>query len=109
MASMKQIKKRKKSIESTGKITKAMKLVATVKLQKTKQIMFNKIQQYKADHPHESIPHMKMEIETRKELIKEIGSLSSYLKKDGVIKSFEDCNCKLRITNNNVDWESRLL
>lgn len=38
MASMKQIKKRKKTVESTGKITKAMKLVATVKLQKTKQI-----------------------------------------------------------------------
>ena len=38
MASMKQIKKRKKSVESTGKITKAMKLVATVKLQKTRQI-----------------------------------------------------------------------
>jgi F-type H+-transporting ATPase subunit gamma len=38
MASMKQIKKRKRTVESTGKITKAMKLVATVKLQKTKQI-----------------------------------------------------------------------
>ena len=38
MASMKQIKKRKRSVESTGKITKAMKLVATVKLQKTKQL-----------------------------------------------------------------------
>ena len=38
MASMKQIKKRKKSVEATGKITKAMKLVASVKLQKTKQI-----------------------------------------------------------------------
>lgn len=38
MASMKQIKKRKKSVDSTGKITKAMKLVASVKLQKTKQI-----------------------------------------------------------------------
>ena len=38
MASMKQIKQRKKTVESTGKITKAMKLVATVKLQKTKQV-----------------------------------------------------------------------
>lgn len=37
MASMKQIKQRKRTVESTGKITKAMKLVATVKLQKTKQ------------------------------------------------------------------------
>lgn len=52
---------------------------------------------------------MKIEVETRKEVIKEIGSLKGYLKKEGVIKSFEDCNCKLRITNNNVDWESRLL
>lgn len=78
-------------------------------LQKTKQAMYNKVQQYKADHPHESIPHMKMEVETRKEVIKEIGSLSNYLKKEGVIKSFEDCNCKLRITNNKVDWESEIL
>ncbi len=38
MASMKQIKQRKQTVESTGKITKAMKLVATVKLQKTKQV-----------------------------------------------------------------------
>ena len=78
-------------------------------LQKTKQIMFNKVQQYKVDHPHESIPHMKMEVETRKEVIKEIGTLKGYLKKEGAIKSFEDCNCKLRITNNNVDWESEIL
>lgn len=37
MASIKAIKKRKDTIESTGKITRAMKLVATVKLQKSKQ------------------------------------------------------------------------
>lgn len=36
MASMKDIKRRKESIQSTGQITKAMKLVATVKLQKAK-------------------------------------------------------------------------
>ena len=36
MASMKDIKRRKESIQSTGQITKAMKLVATVKLQKTR-------------------------------------------------------------------------
>lgn len=36
MASMRDIKRRKESIQSTGQITKAMKLVATVKLQKTK-------------------------------------------------------------------------
>ena len=36
MASMKDIKRRKASIQSTGQITKAMKLVATVKLQKAR-------------------------------------------------------------------------
>ena len=36
MASMRDIKRRKESIQSTGQITKAMKLVATVKLQKAK-------------------------------------------------------------------------
>lgn len=37
MASMIDIKRRKASIESTGQITKAMKLVSTVKLQRAKQ------------------------------------------------------------------------
>ena len=36
MASMKDIKRRKGSIQSTQQITKAMKLVSTVKLQKAK-------------------------------------------------------------------------
>ena len=36
MASMRDIKRRKESIKSTGQITKAMKLVSTVKLQKAK-------------------------------------------------------------------------
>lgn len=36
MASMREIKRRKGSIQSTGQITKAMKLVSTVKLQKAK-------------------------------------------------------------------------
>ena len=36
MASMRDIKRRRGSIESTGQITKAMKLVSTVKLQKAK-------------------------------------------------------------------------
>ena len=36
MASMRDIKRRKASIQSTGQITKAMKLVSTVKLQKAK-------------------------------------------------------------------------
>ena len=81
----------------------------TLILQKTKQIMYDKVQQYKADHPHESIPHMKMEIETRKQIIKEMGGLDDYFKKEGVFKAFEDCNCKLRITSNEVDWESEIL
>lgn len=37
MASMRDIKRRKESIESTGQITRAMKLVSSVKLQKAKQ------------------------------------------------------------------------
>lgn len=37
MASMRDIKRRKQSVSSTQKITKAMKLVSTVKLQKAKQ------------------------------------------------------------------------
>ena len=36
MASMRDIKRRKESIQSTGQITKAMKLVSTVKLQRAK-------------------------------------------------------------------------
>ena len=36
MASMRDIKRRKTSIQGTQQITKAMKLVSTVKLQKTK-------------------------------------------------------------------------
>ena len=41
MASMRDIKRRKVSIQSTGQITKAMKLVSTVKLQRSKQIAEN--------------------------------------------------------------------
>ena len=37
MASMREIKRRRVSIQSTQQITKAMKLVSTVKLQKAKQ------------------------------------------------------------------------
>ena len=36
MASMRDIQRRKLSVESTGQITKAMKLVSTVKLQKAR-------------------------------------------------------------------------
>ncbi len=41
MASMRDIKRRRSSIQSTGQITKAMKLVSTVKLQRTKQAAIN--------------------------------------------------------------------
>ncbi len=41
MASMRDIKRRRSSIQSTGQITKAMKLVSTVKLQRTKQAAMN--------------------------------------------------------------------
>ena len=40
MASMRDIKRRKGSIQSTQQITKAMKLVSTVKLQKAKNRFF---------------------------------------------------------------------
>ena len=41
MASMRDIKRRKSSIQSTQQITKAMKLVSTVKLQRSKQHALN--------------------------------------------------------------------
>ena len=53
---MKQIKKRKRSVDSTGKITKAMKLVATVKLQKTKQVATDAIPYF--DAMYETISDM---------------------------------------------------
>ena len=56
MASMKQIKQRKRSVDSTGKITKAMKLVATVKLQKTKQMSTDAIPYF--DAMYETISDM---------------------------------------------------
>ena len=37
MASMRDIQRRKVSVQSTGQITKAMKLISTVKLQKAKE------------------------------------------------------------------------
>ena len=36
MASMREIKRRRSSVQSTQQITKAMKLISTVKLQKSK-------------------------------------------------------------------------
>ena len=44
MASMRDIKRRRESIQSTEQITKAMKLVATVKLQKAKARAEERIQ-----------------------------------------------------------------
>ena len=65
MASMKEIKRRKSSIESTGQITKAMKLVATVKLQKTKQIATD------------SIPYFNTIYETVNEILKKSNNVNS--------------------------------
>ena len=39
MASMRDIKRRKESVQSTGQITKAMKLVSSVKLQKYQNLI----------------------------------------------------------------------
>lgn len=56
MASMRDIKRRKESIQSTGQITKAMKLVATVKLQKAKQKAENAKPYF--DHMYETVNSM---------------------------------------------------
>ena len=65
MASMKEIKRRRASIESTGQITKAMKLVATVKLQKTKQIATD------------SVPYFNTIYETVSEILKKSYTVNS--------------------------------
>lgn len=56
MASMRDIKRRKESIQSTGQITKAMKLVSTVKLQKAKSRAENS-NPYN-DHMYEAVSMM---------------------------------------------------
>ena len=53
MASMRDIKRRKESIQSTGQITKAMKLVSTVKLQKAKSRAENSKPYF--DHMYEAV------------------------------------------------------
>ncbi|MDO4267679.1 MAG: ATP synthase F1 subunit gamma [Eubacteriales bacterium] len=69
MASMRDIKRRKASIQSTGQITKAMKLVSTVKLQKSRQ---------KAES---SKPYFDMMYETISSMLKKSGNLDhKYLK-----------------------------
>ena len=64
MASMRDIKRRKESVQSTGQITKAMKLVSSVKLQKAKQ---------KAE---ESKPYFDTMYETVAAMIAKSGQLS---------------------------------
>ena len=74
MASMKEIKRRRDSIISTSQITKAMKLVATVKLQKTKQIATD------------SIPYFNVMYDTMASVLKKSASVNNkYIKnvKDG--------------------------
>ena len=47
MASMRDIKRRKSSIQSTQQITKAMKLVSTVKLQRARPVSYTHLDVYK--------------------------------------------------------------
>lgn len=71
MASMRDIKRRKSSIQSTGQITKAMKLVSTVKLQKSK----NRAEQTK--------PYFKHMYEAILAMLKKSGNIDHpYLKGD---------------------------
>ena len=72
MASMRDIKRRKASIQSTGQITKAMKLVSTVKLQKSRQ---------KAEN---SKPYFDMMYGTISSMLKRSGNIDhKYLKAGG--------------------------
>lgn len=64
MASMRDIKRRKTSIQSTGQITKAMKLVSTVKLQKAK------------GHAEEAKPYFKYLYEAINSILKKSGNIS---------------------------------
>lgn len=56
MASMRDIKRRKESIQSTGQITKAMKLVSTVKLQRAKSRAENSKPYF--DHMYDAVTSM---------------------------------------------------
>ena len=64
MASMRDIKRRKSSIQSTGQITKAMKLVSTVKLQKSRT---------KAEN---SKPYFELMFETISEMLGKSGNIN---------------------------------
>ena len=70
MASTKAIKKRKDTIESTGKITRAMKLVSTVKLQKSKQ------------RAESTIPYFDTMYETIHEIASKSGNVIEFLFKN---------------------------
>ena len=64
MASMRDIKRRKESIQSTGQITKAMKLVSTVKLQKAKT------------RAEQSLPYFNYMYQTVSSMLKKSSTLS---------------------------------
>lgn len=79
MASMRDIKRRKESITSTSQITKAMKLVSTVKFQKAK------------DHAEETKPYFQKMYETVSHMLASVGDQCSQpllrkVEKDGPIK-----------------------
>ena len=79
MASMRDIKRRKESITSTSQITKAMKLVSTVKFQKAK------------DHAEETKPFFQKMYETVSHMLASVGDQCSHpllrkVEKDGPIK-----------------------
>ena len=79
MASMRDIKRRKESITSTSQITKAMKLVSTVKFQKAK------------DHADETKPYFQKMYETVSHMLASVGDQCSHpllrkVEKDGPIK-----------------------
>lgn len=66
MASMRDIKRRKESITSTSQITKAMKLVSTVKFQKAK------------DHAEETKPYFQKMYETVSHMLASVGDQCSH-------------------------------
>ena len=72
MASMRDIKRRRASIQSTEQITKAMKLVSTVKLQKSRE---------KAE---ESAPYFDLMYDTIRSILRRSGKLDHKYLKPGV-------------------------
>ena len=86
MASMRDIKRRRDSIQSTGQITKAMKLVSTVKLQKAKG---------KAESTK---PYSDLMYETVSNILAKSGNINhKFLKAGDSNKKSGDCDyCKQR-------------